>query len=455
MTKPPPAPPLLRDSRKLLLGTADEQAAQHVEEALRRMMAFDADPLTELGSAHDADPQWLLPLVMRAGHLLSLRDHGHDHEIGLLLEQAQALSQDAVDRERIHLAAVSALAEGRWHHACRLWDELLLDQPRDALALLWAHEWDLVRGDTVQLRQRPAQSLPEWDEADPLYPYALGLYAFGLQENNLFPLAEDMGHRATTAPGRPVPWAVHAVAHVMEMQGRCEDGAAWLRHHQPGWAEGSLLAGHLWWHMGLFRLEAMDMPGAQRLVDAHFSRPSLNSALRRMDAASLLWRMHLLGMDVQACFAQLVDAWPLGKEEAGWHAFHDVHGVLALLGAGEPGRAEQWLGRCAARAFEPEDVRRSNHLPAREVGLPLMRGLLAFARGEFAQALAALHALRPQAWRLGGSQAQRDLIDQTLLAAAAHLGGHPVGRALLNERRLARALTPLTRHWAQLLHIEL
>jgi hypothetical protein len=48
----------------------------------------------------------------------------------------------------------------------------------------------------------------------------------------------------------------------MEMQGRFEDGAAWLRQHQPQWAEGNGFAAHLWWHKSLFRLEALDFQPA-------------------------------------------------------------------------------------------------------------------------------------------------------------------------------------------------
>jgi hypothetical protein len=58
--------------------------------------------------------------------------------------------------------------------------------------------------------------------------------------------------------------------------------------------------------------------------------------------------------------------------------------------------------------------------------------------------------VRQQAQRFGGSHAQRDVIDQTLLAACARGNGRKsLGRALLNERALAKALTPLTRHWQE------
>jgi hypothetical protein len=91
---------------------------------------------------------------------------------------------------------------------------------------------------------------------------------------------------------------------------------------------------------------------------------------------------------------------------------------------------------------------------AREVGLPLMRGVLAYARGDFDAAADLMQPARMIAHRFGGSHAQRDVIDQTLLAACAQGRRHrSLGRALLNERLMAKPATPLTRHWAQRLGV--
>jgi hypothetical protein len=361
---------------------------------------------------------------------------------------ARALAGTAPAGERAHLDAVQLLLEGRWHAACRRWDEGLLEQPRDALALQWAQLWDFYRGDAAGLRLRPARVLPEWDASDPLHAYVLGLHAFGLEECNLYPQAEDTGRQALLANPR-VPWAMHAVAHVMEMQGRFEEGSAWLRQHQPHWAEGNGLVGHLWWHKGLFRLEALDTAGVLRLVDNHLSGDALQITLQRVDAASMLWRLHLLGTDVGAHAAALVAGWPADEAAAGYYAFNDVHRVVALLAAGQLPAAEAWVARCAERALDAEDARRANHAMAREVGLPLMRGLLAFARGDADTAAETLYPVRALARSFGGSHAQRDLIDQTLLAAAAQGHRRTLGRALINERLMAKPQTPLTRFWLE------
>lgn len=439
------------DPRGNPVSTGSAAARDAAETALWRMMSFYDPPLADLDAAIAADPGWCLPHAMKAGFLLSLTEPSLLAEAAGHLAAARALGADATGRERAHLEALACGVEGRWHQACRVWDDLLLEHPRDALALQWAHLWDFYRGDAHHLRTRPARALPEWDEADPLHPHVLALYAFGLEENHLYPQAEEAGRRALAADAR-VPWAVHAVAHVMEMQGRFEDGAAWLRQHQPGWAEGNGFAAHLWWHMGLFRLEALDTTGVLRLVDAHLSRDALQITLQRIDAAAMLWRLHLLGVAVDGCFRDLVAGWPLADGDAGYYAFNDLHVLIALAGAGDVGGAERWLARCAERVLAADEAARANRAMAREVGLPLMRGFLAFARGEFDAAAQTLHGVRALAAGFGGSHAQRDLVDQTLLAAAgaaSTAAAKAIGRALLNERLLAKPATPLTRHWAQ------
>jgi len=435
------------DERGNPVGSRSPLALAAAERALQRLMSFDEGAHAEMQAAAQADPGWLLPRLMQAGAQLARPDHAGLLAARRLVDEASAWEAGATARERAHLAALQQLLEGRWHQACDTWDELLLQHPRDALALHWAHGWDLLRGDTASLRSRPARSLPEWPEHDPLQPAVLALYAFGLAEGQQYALAEETGRRAL-AGGAWAPCALRAVAQAMEAQGRFEDGAAWLRQHQPAWADAPGVAHHLWWLMGLFRLEALDDGGALRLLDKHLAGDALHSAAQRVDAAALLWRLHLMGVDVGPRLQLLAQGWPLDDADAGLHALHDLHVVIALAGGGEIGRAERWLARCAERAMQPEDARRSNHATAREVGLPAMRAVLAYQRGDHAAVAQILYPLRRAVHRLGGSHAQRDLLDQTLLAACACSGQHSLGRALFNERLMAKPATPLTRHWA-------
>jgi hypothetical protein len=450
-----PSAQTLTDPRGLPLGTASRVAAEAIERAVWQLMTFADSPDDSLHAAREADPGWILPLLIDAGFRLGLNHPADRAAAHALLEAAQALEAGANLRERAHLAALRALREGRWQVACRAWDDLLLEWPHDALALHWAHQWDHVRGDSANLRLRPARVLPEWDDADPLFPCVLGLYAFGLAECQQFALAEELGRRAASMG--PVPWAVHAVTHVMEVQGRFDDGSAWLRQQQQAWSGGSRFAAHLWWHLALFRLEGLDVPGALRLVDTHLSGAALAHGTQIVDAVALYWRMRLLGVEVDALFKGVLETWRPDPATAGEHSFVDWHVVQALIGAGERAQAEAWVARCAERVMRGDEAARSNQAVARDVGVPLMRALIAMARGEPDAAVRGLYGVHEAAHRLGGSQVQRDLVAQTLMAAAAAEGGtlRHVGRAVLNERCLSKPLTPLTRHWADRLGVAL
>ena len=436
------------DPRGNPVSTTSGEALAQAEHALWQMMSFYGTPFDALDAAAAADPDWILPPLVKAGFLLSLTEPGLLGEARAALAVAESIAAHANQRERDHLIALRTLLAGDWHGACRDWENLLLQHPCDGLALQWAHLFDFYRGDALNLRQRVARVLPQWSDSDPLHPYVLGQYAFGLEENQRYEEAEVAGRRALAGPAR-VPWAIHAVAHVMEMQGRHAEGGAWMARWQPDWTDGNGFAGHLGWHQALFGLETLDLAQALRCFDAHLAAAPEQITLQRLDAAALLWRLHLLGADVGPRWQQLAALWNLGAQPAGFYAFNDLHALLALIGSDDIPGAEAWAQRCALAADASTG---SNRETAREVGAPLMRGMLAFARGRCDDAIEALYPTRAKAQRFGGSHAQRDLIDQTLLAAASGASGaahRAVGRALLNERRLAKPATPLTECWAR------
>ncbi len=433
------------DSRGLPSGTSSAAARACHEHALWQFVSFYGDPFAGFDATIAADPGWGLARIIKAVFILTLTEPKLVPMARDLLGEAEPLMAGAPGHERGHFDAARSALAGRWTDACAQWDALLHDQPRDPLALGAAHLFDFYRGDARNQRARVARVLPEWPDDDPLQPYVLGMHAFGLEECNLYAPAEAAGREALARDARG-PWAVHAVAHVMEMQGRHADGAAWLTDRCDDWRDNGL-AVHLWWHLALFRLETLDTAAALALFDAHIAGSSSAVNLQWLDAAALLWRIQLLGTDVGARWQALAAEWadPIGH--AGHYAFNDMHALLALLGSGDIAAAGALLAACIARA--EVDTHDDNRQMARTVGIPLMQGLLAQASGDAARACALLYPLRPIAHRFGGSHAQRDLIDQTLLAAAAQAGDAALGRALLNERRLAKPTTPLTAWWAQ------
>ena len=445
----------LRDPRGNPTSTGSHAALEASESALWRMLSFYGVPLDDLDRAIAADPAWLLPRLMKAGFLLNLTEPGLAGEAKALLDAAEPLAAAAHERERGHLVALRQVERGDWQGAGATWGALLEAGPRDMLALQWALLFDFYRGDTEALRERVAAVLPHWSDADPLHPYVLGHHAFGLEESGRYDEAEAAGRRAVAGEAR-VPWAIHAVAHVMEMQGRHDEGGVWMATWRPFWGVGNGFAGHLGWHEALFALESRDPAQALALFDRYLHPGATEVTLQRLDAASLLWRLVLHGADVGDRWQRLVAGWPLEVEERGdgpaaagaaGSAFNDLHVLLALLGAGAHDRARRWIAAAAAHAAARGGP--WNREVSRSVAAPLMEGLLAFAEGRFADAIARLGPLRGAAGAaLGGSHAQRDVIDQTLLAAAARGGDRAAGRAVLEARGGSRRETPLSQWWA-------
>ena len=442
----------LSDAHGNAVSSSSRPALEASERALWRMMSFYGTPIDDLDAAIAVDPGWALPHAMKAGFLLLLTEPALQADALRALADARHLGARANDRERDHIGALGQLAAGDWVGAGETWSALLARHPRDALALQWGHLLDFHRGDAQSLRARIGAALPAWHATDPLQPYVLGLHAFGLEESGCYAEAEDVGRRALDGTTR-VPWAIHAVAHVMEMQGRHDEGRRWMSQWRPDWGGADVeqrngFAGHLGWHEALFALESLDDGAALATFDDYLRAEATEITLQRLDAASLLWRLQLLGVDVGERWQRLLAGWRLESNAAGHSVFNDMHATLALLGAGETASAADWVALAIAQAERRPGWNRE---VSRAVGAPLMHGLLAFGAGRFDSAFEAMAPLRAGLAGIGGSHAQRDVVGQTMLAAAASGVHRAAGRALLDERCRSRPSTPLTRHWQRTL----
>jgi hypothetical protein len=323
----------------------------------------------------------------------------------------------------------------RFDRAVALYGDIAIEYPRDLVALQTAHVCDFYLGDSLMLRDRPAQLLPHWNAEVPGYGYLLGMYAFGLEETANYSRAEDVGRHALDLNARD-PWAVHAVQHVFEMQGRVHDGIEWLTATSPNWAD-SALAFHNWWHLALHHLELEDMAAALDLYDRVVHPKESVVALELVDASQLLWRIALRGIDVGARWQELADCWAK-PAEGGFYAFNDVHALMAYAQAGREQPTRQLLATLAARAGDADP----NGVTTRDIGLPLARAIVALAEGRHAEAVSLLLPIRSRSNRIGGSHAQRDLVQLTCIEAALRGGNGRLARALASERTEQKPASP-------------
>jgi tetratricopeptide (TPR) repeat protein len=430
---------MLTDHRDAPITGATPAALDLYETAIAQFNCYRDDPVATLDGAIAESPDFAMAQIAKGYLLVGATEKDLVPEAARLAERVRGLELN--ERERAHAGALQAFVQGEMHEASRRLDRILADDPRDIVALQVGHLFDFYRGDSRNLRDRVGRALPEWSADLPGYHAVLGMYAFGLEECADYRRAERYGREAVALNPQD-GWAHHAVAHVMEMEGRAADGLGWLTEGSARWSDRSFFAVHNWWHLALFRLEQDDVAGVLALYDEAVRGGRSSVVLDMIDASALLWRLHLRGIDVGARWQEIADAW-LPRLTDGYYAFNDVHALMAMLGAGRLGDADRLIGTMQAAASGAG----ANRHMTREVGLPLAHGLMSFHRAQYEAAADALLAVRPIAHRFGGSHAQRDVIDLTLIEAA-HRGRLPgLVRSLANERLQHRPDSPLARRY--------
>jgi len=161
-------------------------------------------------------------------------------------------------------------------------------------------------------------------------------------------------------------------------------------------------------------------------------------ALDLIDASALLWRLHLTGLDVGNRWGELAAAWD-SHADGRTYPFNDWHAVMAYLGAGRM----KDVARVAKGYHESKSASGEVAAWGRATAAPLIEGFSAFWHGDYGTAVDLLHGTRFITNSFGGSHAQRDIIDWTLIEAALRGGMREVAEALANERLAAKPLSPV------------
>ena len=425
--------------------SATNQAALDIfDEAVAQFLGFTGDPVATIKGALEEDPEFVLGHCLFAHLLVTATEKAMLPPVKETLKTLAGLAGKANERERGHIAAIQAWHDGELAKAADILAQVLLDHPRDALALQIAHLTDFFRGESQTLRDRIAGVLPQWSEDTPGYGFVLGMHAFGLEECADYAAAEETGRRAVEINENDA-WAIHAVAHVMEMQGRLGDGVDWLTTRRAEWEAADILSVHNGWHLALFHLDLGHDDEVLRLYDGPVRGGRSDLVIDKLDASALLWRLRLFGIDAGGRWEELAEAWAPLAEDA-HYAFNDAHAMMAFAATGRDEVADAQLRAMEARAGqETIGGGGDNVMMTREVGLPVCRGLLAFSRGDYGAAVEHILPVRTIAQRFGGSHAQRDVIALTLIEAALRAKNFTLARGLAAERTALKPNGP--RNW--------
>lgn len=419
------------DRYGLALSTGSAAAVAAYVDGVDRFLAAHDGAEECFARAVAADPDFALGHIGRA-RSLQLAGRGADAWAAAALGQAREAALDR--RERRHVEALSLAVAGQGARALEIIREHLAEFPRDAMALAAANGVYGLIGFSGR-QERNEEMLALLDGLAPAYGddwWFLGAHGFARTEALGWPAGAPVLERALVLAPRNAH-AAHAWAHVLYERGDDASGAGFVRQWLPEYPRAAPLHCHISWHLALFELGCGRPAAAMELFESSI-RPGQSQGApfsTVVDSASLLWRCELAGGPSRPDAWNAVVAHARASFPSTGLAFLDVHCAAALAAAGDREGLTRWVSMLRRADAE-------GRLPAGSVVPIVADGMSAFAAGRYDETIAALAPVLDQLVRVGGSGAQRDLFEHTLLAAYLRTGRHEDARALL-ERSAARA----------------
>lgn len=431
------------NAQGLALTGASDAAARAFDHAMVGYLKYRSDGALRLKALLDADAEMPLAHVLKGSFAMLAYNARMLPGARAALADAERLAARANERELRHIAALGHWVEGDLDTALSVWSDIVTDHPHDLLAFRLHHFNAFWLGRPGEMLGVVEATIPRWSRAIPGIDTVLACRCFANEECGNYTLAEEAGREAIAIDPGDL-WAAHAVAHVLEMQGRRAEGIAWLGTLEPHWDGGNNLKHHLWWHRAMYHMERREFDQVLALYDRHFR--SLDSPLTQaqpdlyidvQNAASMLFRLQRHGVDVGVRWIEIAD-----KAEARigdcLSAFTLPHWMMALAATGRYQAAARMLDGLRNAAAANTGAVASI---VRDSAIPVCEAVLAHARGDHAEAVAAMRPALGVMHRMGGSHAQQDVLEQLFLDAAMKAGLEDDARLLL-ERVAGRHPVP-------------
>ena len=364
-------------------------------------------------------------VLMREGNVAAAR---------AALTAAKDVAADLSARETSHITYFELAFVGRTDAAIDALYAHLTEWPRDALVLATAANPNGLIGASGRIGQKH-QIAVMMDRLAPHYGddfWFLAHHAMALSEDGQLEIERSVATNPNNAHG------AHGFAHVCYESGEPDTARAYLSSWLATYPRDGFFHGHLSWHLSLCEIQAGNRAEALSLyrdaiaLDRHSGGPQQ----RISDGAAFLWRSELAGHP---------------RDAAAWRAMHDyANSALPSPGSGLADLhvilAQAVMGDAAGldtRACQIEDLARAERYPSGSYLPVLSRGFAAFERGDFSGAIEMLAPLAGENERIGGSRAQHDLIEFTLLKAYLNADRLEEARRLLSARRLGACGVPV------------
>lgn len=420
--------PAQTDAYGLPLTTASQTARDAHALGLDRLLTQYPGIVEGFDAAIAADPGFAVAHIGRAQGLM-LR--GETAAAAAAITTAESLTGGITPREASQVAFYRTLLGGQVEVSIAALEAHLAEWPRDAMVLNTNANPNGLLGSSGVVGQK-ARLVVLMNRLAPHYGedwWFASAHAMALNEDGQHGAARPLIERSFAQ--RPdSAWVAHSRAHLCYEEGEREAAREFLRGWLRAYPRGGVLHGHLHWHLALGELEAGETASALALYRAAFSLEGGSGTARQVlqDATSFLWRWELAGQPRDDA------AWTRLRDFARAHfprpgiAFADLHVMLAEAVTGDAEALDSRIAQMAA-------LEAAGRYPSGNVIPAISRAFLAFQRRDFAAVIATLEPLLAQSERIGGSRAQTDLVEFTLLRACAEAGRREDVRRILAARR--------------------
>ncbi|WP_396433636.1 tetratricopeptide repeat protein [Limnohabitans sp.] len=416
--------PRLNDVRGLPTTGLNAEQLLHYESLLVDIYTYRPGVQARVDALLHQSPDFVMGHVLRGYALMTDGLRSGVPEARRYLAQAQQLAAGGTERERLHIQTLQAWVDGRGADRLQALESILARWPLDLLAYRQLTAMLFWTGDKRRQLASAMQAVPHWQPDVPGFALTLGPLAFALEEDGRYALAETHAQQALAYHDADL-WALHALAHVYEMQGRVREGDATLSAVAPRLKDFNLFRGHVWWHLALFRMAQGRMDEVLDLLDREILPATSMFYLDIQNAASLLARLEIQGVNVGERWERVADS---AEQTLGQHlvVFTAPHQAMALARSGR----RQALAQ-ALKGFQ-DDAQAG--VEQAQTGAAVSAALALYGTGEYAKFLDLMRVLRYEAASLGASHAQQDLYFQLMVDAALRIDELPLARSLLKER---------------------
>lgn len=427
---------MLTDRYGLGLSTSSEAARAAYVEAMDLLLSGNVDPVAAFGRAIDFDDEFALAHVGRAWALQILGD-GRGARAGIT--RAREAAVHLPEREAAHLAFFERVIGGEAGIALGLARDHLKRFPRDAMVLApCASVFGLIGFSGQAGRER--EQIELLDGLADAYGddwWFLSQHAFALAETGQLEAARVRIERGMALAPRNAHGA-HIRAHIHYEDGEVGAAHAYLTDWVSNYPRQGILHCHLNWHLALCELATGNVDAAWERYEANIDPgtmwgPPLNTMT---DAAAFLWRAELAGNPRDPARWAVVHEFSHRLFPRAGLAFADVHICLADAITGDGAGLE-------ARLRQLDEMARDGRAPAAPVVTALATAFAAFQRADWDAVIDAIEPVAGEHERIGGSRAQRDLVEFTLLKAYANAGRFSDLQKYLGARRMSAKDLPV------------